>query len=301
MNLRKKLRILYDPKERFKFKRRHYMLNSMPDEEFLRLAFRYVRGLELNLENPTLFTEKLQWLKLYDRRPEYVRMVDKLAAKEYIRARIGGGYVPALLGAWERFDDIDFDALPDRFALKCTHDCKSVVLCTDKRSFNRAKARRKLERALRTPYAELSREWAYRNVKPRIIAEEYLDGGGHDLVDYKFHCFNGEPRVILVCQDRFNNYTSDFYSSDWTHLSARRAGRANAAEPVPKPKQLEEMLEISRKLSEGIPFVRVDFYIVGDRVYVGELTLYPAAGLKGFDPESFDKELGDMLTLPPAR
>lgn len=297
--LGKYLRIIYDRDERFKFLRRHYMLNSMPDDEFLRRCFRAFMHRELNLENPETFSEKIQWLKLYDRRPEYTAMADKVAAKNHIEKLIGGEYVIPVLGVWDSFDEIDFEQLPKQFVLKCSHDCGSIVICTDKYKFDRGAAREKINRALRQNYYYLSREWVYKDIKPRIIAEAYIDGGEHGLVDYKVHCFDGQPKVILLCRDRFpDGGTQDFYTEKWEHLDVRKLGHPNAAEEIAPPVQLQEMLELARRLSLGTSYLRVDFYIAKAKLYLGEMTFYHAGGYARFDPDCFDCQLGDMLTLP---
>lgn len=260
---------------------------------------------KLDLSNVQSFNEKIQWLKLYDHNPEYVKMVDKYAMKEHVASVVGREYVVPTLGVWDAFDQIDFDCLPDQFVLKCTHDSGGIAICKSKLDFDVQGARKTLTKSLKHNYFWNGREWPYKHVKPRIIAEEYLKQNdptdkntSESLVDYKVHCFNGTPEIILVCQNRFVDFREDFYSADWEHLPVSRPRNRNADQPVPKPEQLDQMLAIATKLSEGIPFLRVDLYMIGDRIYVGELTFFPNGGIEPFIPPEFDFELGRMLKLP---
>lgn len=273
---------------------------NMSDDEYLKKAFRYRMGCELNLETPKTFNEKLQWLKLYDRRPEYTAMVDKYEMKTYITEHIGEQYIIPTLGIWNHFDEIDFNSLPNQFVLKCTHDSGGLSICKDKTKWNKTTAKEKLEKSLKQNYYYWGREWPYKNVKPRILAEKFMSNYGKDLIDFKVHNFNGEPKVILICAERFSDeqYTQDFFDCDWNHLPVKRPKAPNAVIKIQKPVCLQEMLDISRSLSKNIPFLRTDFYIIEGRLYIGELTFSPASGFVPFEPESFDYELGSYLTLP---
>ena len=276
----------------------------LPDKTWVRLMYVTHMHRKLNLKNPCSFSEKLQWLKLYDHDPAYTAMVDKAAMKEHVAAAIGLEYVIPTLGVWDTFDRIDFDALPDRFVLKCTHDSGGVAICRSKLDFDVKAAEKKLTESLKHNYFWNGREWPYKHVRPRIIAEEYLaqdsriGDASASLTDYKIHCFNGVPEVILVCQDRFTDFREDFYSAKWEHLPVSRPRNRNADRPAPKPEQLDRMLAIAAKLSADIPFLRVDLYMVGDRIYVGELTFFPNGGIEPFVPPEFDLELGSRLKLP---
>ena len=272
----------------------------LPDACYLRIRYWGEFGEHLDLENPKTFSEKLQWIKLFDRRPEYTTLVDKVAVKDWVAARIGAEYVIPTLGIWDRFDDIDFGALPDRFVLKCTHDSGGLCICKDKITFDRETAKTKITRSLNRNYFPGGREWPYQAVPRRILAETYLEAENGVLADYKFHCFNGEPKVILVCQDRYetSGLTEDFFTADWTHLEVGRPDHPHAKTVPARPKNLDKMLEIARMLSIGIPFVRVDLYDLGTQVYFGEMTFFPASGLKRFEPQSFDDEMGSWLLLP---
>lgn len=279
-------------------------MRCIPDKPYLTLMYLAKMKKVMNWKSPVTFNEKLQWLKLYDRRPEYTQMVDKYEAKKYVADRIGERYIIPTFGVWERFEDIDFDALPGQFVLKCTHDSGGLAICRDRNTFDIGEAKVKIENSLKNNFFYYGREWPYKNVKPRIIAEQYMeDVCSADLADYKIHCFNGIPKVILVCRDRYSGIglTEDFYSDKWEHLDIKRPGTPNAAVVERKPEQLEEMLRVARVLSKNMPFVRADFYVNNNKVYFGELTLYPAAGVKSFEPDSWDKVFGDWLKLPEKR
>ena len=426
----------------------HGLLNKWPDEKYIKRKFKAKLGYSLNLDNPQTFNEKLQWLKLHDRKPIYTTMVDKYEVKKYVASIIGEEYIIPTLGIWDSFDEIDFDSLPNQFVLKCTHDSGGLVIVKDKSEFDKRKALKQIEKSLKTNYYYLGREWPYKNVKPRIIAEAYMEdrgtselrdykffcfggvakcykvdfdrfiehranyftldgelmrlgeeicppdfekyiprltildkmkelaetlskghpflradfydvdgkiyfgeltffpasgfgkfiyegndellgswieltktmGGGycliykdllcvlslkkkrekHDgLADYKIHSFNGVPKVILVCNDRFteSGLTEDFFDTNWQHLDVRREKYGNALFEIEKPIELEEMLHLSSLLSEGVPFLRTDFYTINGKVYFGELTFYPASGFEKFVPESFDNRMGEWIAL----
>ena len=273
----------------------------MPDDEYLARKFSAVFGRELP-SAPAAFNEKLQWLKLHDRRPEYTVMVDKYRVRDYISEKIGPQYLIPLLGVWSDPDEIDFDALPDKFVLKCNHNSgRGMCICRDKSTLDIKKAKANLRRGLRQDYYLTGREWPYRDVPRRIIAERFMKSDAGGLTDYKVHCFNGEPRLILVCRDRFTatGLTEDFFSPTWEHLDLRRPTHPNSSAEIEKPAELAEMLSLARKLSEGVPFLRVDFYIVEHRLYFSELTFYPASGFEKFVPEEWDGILGSWLELPP--
>ncbi len=271
------------------------------DKLFLQLKFRLLMGKKLDLKNPKTFNEKLQWLKLYNRRPEYTMMVDKYAVKQYIANKIGEQYVIPTLGVWNSVESIEWDSLPNQFVLKTTHGgggC-GVVICKDKSTFDKEAAKIKLQKSLDSDIYVSYREWPYKGVPKRIIAERYMTNGGNELEDYKIHNFNGKPKLILVCKNRFEKspMVDDFYSTDWQLLDIRRPGHPNSSVPQEAPKELELMLSLAELLSKDIPFLRTDFYTIQGRVYFGELTFFPAAGMSKFDPEEWDEILGDWLLL----
>lgn len=276
------------------------VLQIIPDRPYVVLQYFSNFHRLPDLKNPETFNEKLLWLKLYDHRPEYSIIVDKYLVKDYVSRQIDRIHVIPTLGVWDRPEDIDFDRLPDKFVLKWNHDSGSVVICKDKQNFDKSLAIKKLQFGVAVNGYWYGREWPYKHVPPKIIAESYLDGGEVGLDDYKVFCFNGVPRVILVCRNRFSasGMTEDFFDCEWNHLDVRRPNHPNSTQVCERPGTLKEMLELSKRLSKGFPFIRTDFYTVSGQVYFGELTLYPASGALRFVPDSFDREMGMWLTLP---
>lgn len=273
----------------------------LPDGVYLRLRYLQRMHRVLHLRHPRRFTEKLQWLKLHDHDLLYPTLVDKRAVKEYVTERIGAQYVLPTLGVWDRFEDIDFDALPERFVLKCTHDSGGAVLCPGRAAFDRDAAERKLRRHMNRNYYWHGREWPYRAVQPRILAEPYLSGpDGAEPVDYKLWCFHGKPELTLVCSGRFSpqGLREDFYDMAWNRLPLARPNHPNSEQSLPPPRHYGLMQRLAAELAGAFPFVRVDFYEVDGRVYFGEFTFYPASGLTGFVPEAGDDRLGQLLRLP---
>ena len=277
------------------------MLRFIPDEPYLKLMYRVRMGKKLNLRNPQTFNEKIQWLKLHDRKPEYVTMVDKYEAKKYVANIIGEEYIIPTLGVWDRFEDIDFASLPNQFVLKCTHDSGGLVICRDKASLDIEAARKKINASLRTNFFWVGREWPYKDVKPRIIAEEYMeDEDDHELRDYKFFAFDGVAKALFIATDRGDESVDtkfDFFDMDFRHLNITN-GHPNA-DPLPhKPETFEKMRALAEKLSVGIPQVRVDFYEVNGKAYFGEITLAHWSGMKPFVPEEWDYTFGSWIKLP---
>lgn len=278
--------------------------NWMSDEVYLKLVYRILMGKKLNLDNPQTFNEKIQWLKLYDRRPEYTQMVDKCEAKKYVASIIGEEYIIPTLGVWDRFEDIDFDSLPNQFVLKCTHDSGGLVICHDKSKLDIAAARKKITSCLKHNYFWGMREWPYKNVKPRIIAEKYMvDESGYELKDYKIFSFNGFARAMFIATDRSlrdEETKFDFFDMDFKHLPFTN-GHPNAEREIRCPKSFEQMKYLAGELSKGIPQVRVDFYDINGQVYFGELTFAHWSGMVPFEPEVWDKKFGDWIKLPENR
>lgn len=290
-----------DRNYRFIYLARHGVYNHMSDRAFLEEYYKRKFGRPLNLDDPKSFNEKLQWLKLYDRRPEYTMMVDKYAVKSYVAGKIGEEHIIPTLGVWDHFDEIDFDSLPDQFVLKCTHDSGGIVIVKDKAKLDRAAAREKLERRLKRNYYWIYREWAYKDVKPRIIAEKYMtDESGVELKDYKIFNFHGEPKLIQVDYGRFVDHRRNLYTPDWQYVSAKMNYPTDPSHEIPRPERLDEMLRLAKVLSGGgeIPQVRTDFYSINDKIYFGELTFYHEGGFSTFEPESFGLEMGSWLKLP---
>lgn len=284
-----------------------YLGQWLPDRVYLKIMYRIKMRHKLDLDNPKTFSEKLQWLKLYDRRPEYTKMVDKYTVKEYVSGIIGREYVIPTLGVWEKPNDIDWDSLPDRFVLKTTHGGGSsgVVICRDKATFDREKAIAKLKKSMRQNLYGFSKEWPYKNVPRRIIAEKYIapQEGENDLPDYKFFCFDGEVKGLFVATERQNpseDVKFDFFDADFNHLPFRQ-GHDHAAVTPGKPINFDLMKSLAAKLSKGIPQVRVDFYDIGDNVLFGEMTFFHFSGSMPFEPEDWDYRFGEWIKLPPKR
>jgi len=272
----------------------------LPDDLYLKIKFRYHIGQKLNLKNPKTFNAKLQWLKLYDRKPEYVKYVDKYEVRDFIKEKIGEEYLIPLFGVYNNVEEINWSELPDQFVLKCTHGSGCNIICTDKNKLNIKEAKNKLNKWMKKNWFWYGREWPYKNIKPRIICEKYMvDESGIELKDYKFMCFNGKAKCMFVCLNRFspNGLNVDFYDMDWNPMPFERHYRRSGT-IIPKPKNFDKMVTFAEKLSEGIPFVRVDFYEANGKLYFGELTLYPGSGFEEFTPESYDYLLGSWIELP---
>lgn len=271
----------------------------MSEKQYLK--FRYLVQMQhfLDLNNPKTMNEKLQWLKLYDRKPEYTQMVDKVLAKDYVANKIGKQYIVPTLGVWNHFDEIDFDTLPNQFVLKTNHSGGStgVVICKDKLHFDRKDARRKLEQSLKTDVSKTHVEWPYRNIERKILAEAYL---GDDITDYKFYCFNGVADVVLLCTERSTGDTKFyFFDKEWNLRRLNKRGKEAPKDfTLPMPKGMTEMFEIADTLSEGIPFARVDLYNIDGTIYFGEITLYPASGYDSNRLSEADLYFGQKISLP---
>lgn len=273
----------------------------IPDEIYLKWLFRKMTGNNLNLKNPKTYNEKLQWLKLYDRNPLYTKMVDKYEVKKIVSSRLGEGYVIPTLGIWENFDDIDFNCLPEKFVLKTTHDSGTVYICTDKTRFDITKTRNEINKSLKNNFYYYAREWPYKNVKPRVMAEQYMENAATgDLRDYKFFTFNGKARLLFIatqrqCEETETKY--DFFDMDFNHLAFTH-GHPNADISPQKPERFEEMKEMAERLSDGMAHVRVDLYEVDGKIYFGEMTFYSSGGMVPFDPPEWDYKLGEWIELP---
>lgn len=279
-------------------------LTFLPDKLYLSLRYRCKMGHWIDWKNPKTFTEKIQWLKIHNRRPEYTRMVDKFAVKEYVAGIIGEEYIIPTLGVWNRPEEIDWESLPDQFVLKTTHGGGGggVVICKDKKTFDKEKAIKKLTESLNSDIYKSFREWPYKDVPKRIIAEKFMapekSPAPKDLLDFKFFCFKGEPKFLYVSDSP--SHSLAFLNTDWTLTDFGRDDYHPLNNIPEKPENLEEMLAIARKLSAGIPHVRVDLYNIDKHIYFGELTLYTGSGYIPFNPKEYDGKLGDLLTHPNA-
>jgi len=277
--------------------------NFIPDSVYLRCLFFLKMGKRLNLKNPETFCEKLQWLKLYDRKPEYTRMVDKLAVKDYVSEIIGDEYVIPTLGAWEKPEDIEWDKLPQKFVLKTTHGGGStgVVICKDKTTLNKNQAIIRLKQSMKQDIYRVLREWPYKNVPRRIIAEKYISSKDKpdDLPDYKFFCFNGEPKYCQVISGRETDERIDFFDYEWNHQPFHEPKKYAFADLEPqRPTNLNKMWELAKQLSKGLSFARIDFYEVDQILYFGEITFFPTSGMGDFEPKEWDYLFGSWIKLP---
>lgn len=297
--LKKIWHILTDRDKRFAVLAYHGFYKRMDDETYLKRLFKIRTGYNLNLDNPKTFNEKLQWLKLNDRNPLYTQLVDKYAVKEYVANLLGNEYIIPTYGVWEKFDDIDFSQLPNQFVLKCTHDSGGIVICKDKSKLDIQKAKKILDKALKTDFYLMGREWPYKNVKRRIIAEKYMgELSGDSLTDYKLMCFNGKVKCTFTCTDRNvpGGLKVTFFDNSWKKLPIERHYPSDSKK-IEKPQQFEQMKSMAEILAKDIPFVRIDFYEVQGKVFFGEMTFYPGAGFEEFSKIEYDIELGNMIQL----
>ncbi len=299
--MKKLLKLVVDSKYRTNILAGHGFYDHLSDEEYLKKLFLCNMDEELDLNNPQTFNEKLQWLKLHNRKPEYTIMVDKYKVREYIADKIGEEYLIPLLGAWDDPDEIDFDTLPNQFVLKCNHNSgRGMCICKDKSKRDIARVKQELRKGIKQDYYLAGREWPYKDVPRKIIAEPYMeDVKTGELRDYKLFCFNGEPRFTLVCSQRFSKVglREDFFDINWVHLPIKRPNVPNSEVDIDKPVNYDHMLKLARQLSENIPFVRVDFYEINEKIYFGEMTFYPASGFLGFEPNYWDTEFGKWIKL----
>lgn len=273
-----------------------------PDKQYLQMMYWLHLGRKLNLKNPKTFNEKLQWLKLYNHKPEYTIMVDKVKAKEYVAKLIGEEHIIPTLGVWDDPDDIDFDALPDQFVLKCNHNSGTgMCICRDKSKLDIEKVKAELRKGLKENYYMRWREWPYKNVPRKILAEKFMvDESGTELKDYKIFCFNGEPRYCQVISDRNTDEKIDFYDMHWKRLVGLVGLNDkvhNSEYAIPCPESFEDMKQMASLLAKSIPFSRIDFYEINHQAYFGEITFFPATGFGNFNPREWNVKMGDMITF----
>lgn len=291
---------LFNKEKRTIFLAQHGFYKTMSDADFLRMQFKNVFGYDLDLENPQTYNEKLQWLKLNDRNPRYVRLVDKYQVKKIVADIIGEEYIIPTLGVWDNFDDIDFSKLPNQFVLKCTHDSGGLVICTDKSKLDMVAAKKKIEKSLKNDYYMQNREWPYKDVPRKIIAEAYMvDESGYELKDYKFFCFNGEVKAMFIASDRGNSTEEtkfDFFDAEFRKLPFIN-GHPNSKKQYERPKTFEKMKLLAGKISTGLPQARIDFYDVNGKIYFGEITFFHWSGFKKFEPQIWDKKFGEWIDL----
>ncbi len=305
MDLRVILRWIVHPVREFRNYVYYFHPHWMSDEKYLSILFKEKMGYDIDWENPSTFQEKIQWMKVHYHNPIYPKLVDKYLVKSWVESKIGKQYIIPTIGHWKSFDEINFNTLPDQFVLKCNHDSGSVVICLDKAQLDKQYAQDRLNRAVNTNYYWWGREWAYKNVEPLIIAEPLLKdnneskGRSNDIAikDYKFFCFDGVPRFMYISDDHGVDPHTDFFDMEF-HKICMQFRDKNSREDVEKPLKFDEMKRLASALSEGFPFVRVDFYLVGGQIYFGEMTFYHASGFFPITPKEMNKKLCDMLVLP---
>lgn len=278
-------------------------LPFISDKQCLKWRFKQFMGKELDLDNPKTFNEKIQWLKLYNRKDEYVKMVDKYEAKKYVGEIIGDKHIVPTLAVYDSVDEIDISELPDKFVLKATHDSGSVIVVKDKNKMDFEAIKSRLSKALKNNFYSIYREWIYKGIKPRIIAEKYMEDENNpdgDIIDYKWYCFNGEVKCLYVSQGLSDHSTASisFFDMEFNQLPFRRRDYKACEEKPKKPKKYDEMIEMAKILSKDIPFLRVDLYEINGEIYFSELTFYPTAGYMPFEPEEWDYKMGEWLKLP---
>ena len=270
----------------------------LPDKAYVWLDF--IRNLHRipDLRNPSTFNEKLQWLKLYNHDPSYPKMADKLAMRDFVEKKAGAGHSVPVLGVWDCFDEIDFSSLPDTFVLKCNNDSGHYVICRDKRTMDMKAARKTITEGLKTNYYYQNREWVYKDIVPKVFAEQYLQQDSDDcLWDYKFFCFNGEPKIMYMEKEASESKTEAFFDMEQNYLDLEMDDPRPDVPPA-LPTCFDQMKAIAAKLSAGIPFLRVDFFYVNETVYVGELTFFHCGGLAPVKPESWNRQLGSWIDIP---
>ncbi len=275
-----------------------YLMRIIPDKPYICLQYYHHFHKLPCLKKPKSFNEKLQWLKLYDRKPLYVTMVDKVLAKDYVGNIIGFEHIIPTLGVWNNVEDIDFDKLPNKFVLKTNHDSKGVVVCPDKDKLNIEDTKSFLKKQLKSNGYWYGREWPYKKVEKKILAEQYLEDPTGDLVDYKLMCFDGKVKCSFVCSDRFTGkgLHVTFFDRDWNVMPFERS-YPHLENGLPKPSRYEDMIMYAEQIAKGLRFARIDFYEYNNQVYFGEITLYPGSGLESFQPESWDIKIGKWLSI----
>lgn len=272
--------------------------NEKDFPKILKQWYKKRTGKNLNLENPKTFNEKIQWLKLYDNSPLKTKLADKYLVREWIEEQIGSEYLIPLLGAWNNFDEIDFDKLPEKFVLKANHGSHWNIIVKDKSKLDKSKTKKKFGKWMARDYAfKAGLELQYKGIKPKIIAEKFIEDTNGELNDYKIMCFNGEPKFVWVDCGRYSNHTKNIYDLNW-NLQPFKMTYPISKTPIARPENLDKMIELAKILCKDFAFVRVDFYNVDGKIYFGEMTFTSMSGTDKFEPEKYDLELGNMLTLP---
>lgn len=278
------------------------LLSFLPDKIYLQIFYFSTTGKFINFKSPKGFNEKQQWLKVNNRKPEYTTLVDKYAVREHINRVLGEGHLFGLLGKYDSFDEIDFAMLPNQFVIKCNHDSGSVRIIKDKSSLKESdyvKMKASLELSLSKDFYYAGREYPYKDIKPCIIIEKFMTDEKNpekSIEDYKFFCFNGEPKVMFVATDRSTDCRFDFFDMDFNHLDIVNI-HPNSDKKIKKPEMFEEMKKIAARLSEGMPFVRIDLYELNGKIYFGEYTFFHGGGFRLFEPPEWERQLGDWIKL----
>lgn len=273
---------------------------SMDDEKYLKRMYKSKFKMPLDLEHPKAYTAKLQWLKLHDRKDIYTTYADKVAVRDYIADKLGEEYLVPVFAVYEKVDDIEWDALPERFVLKCSHGSGCNIICPDKSKLDVENAKMKLSAWMRDSWYWFGREWIYRNIKPQIVCEHFIENSQGDTPnDYKFLCFNGVPKLMQLHMNRHKtNYTMDYYDMDWNKTDISKRGTATSNDKALKPENFEKMKELAGILAEDTFFSRIDFYDVDGKIYFGEITFFPTSGFSPFDNYDDDLEMGSYIHLP---
>lgn len=271
---------------------------KMDDKVYLEMFWYYRMGCNIDIEHPVTFNEKLQWLKLYDRQKQYTMMADKYSVKGWVKERIGEEYVIPTYGVYDNFAEIDFSKLPSSFVIKATHDSGSAIICENKEYLDLMKTEKSISLSLSRNKFLVEREFAYRDIKPRIIIEKYLGQTQDKITDYKFMCFNGNCKLCFTCTERNSDdgLKVTFFDLDWNILPFEREYPKSSNE-IPKPKRLKDMIKLAERLASDIPFVRVDFYEIGEEIFFGEMTFYPGSGYEKFTPYEWDERIGKLITV----
>lgn len=298
--LKKILKYIKNPRMIILCLANYHFFDWMSDKSYLQMLYLIKMKKKLNLNNPQTFNEKLQWLKLNDRKEIYTKMVDKYEAKQFVAEKIGKEYIIPTLGIYNKFNEINFDNLPNQFVIKCTHDSGGVVIVKDKKNFNIKQAKKKINKCLKQNFYKVGREWPYKNIKPRIIIEKYMeDKNDKNIKDYKFFCFNGRPELMYISEGLENHKTASmsFFDMNFELSSCKRKDYKLLDGKIAKPKNFNKMKELSKILSYGIPHLRVDFYEINGKIYFGELTFTTCSGFIPFEDESWDYKLGESIKI----
>lgn len=297
--LRKVFICIFDKDYRFNVLSNFGFFNSMEAEEYLKRKYKSIMHKELDLDNPKSFNEKLQWLKINDHNPEYTIMVDKYEAKKYVASIIGEEYIVPTVAIYNNFEEIDLSKLPDRFVMKCTHDSGGIVICKDKSTYNKKYAKQKIKNRLKNNYYYMGREWPYKNVKPRIIIENYMeDKSQPDILDYKFFCFNGKVEYLYVSAGSHSKEQClQFFDREYNLVDCKRNDYMAFTELPARPKNFNKMIEFAELLSKGIEHVRIDFYEINGKLYFSEFTFYTGSGFIPFEKDEWDIKLGNLINV----